>query len=901
MTWRRLLFLGLCGLAAVLLLLWLARARLAGELARQYFQSHGIASSVEVESLGFAGSSGRFALGPAVSPDIAADRIELRFDPLRWMPYVVEVRLVHPVIHARMDGKGRISLPNLQRWIDSLGQGGGKSSYVSDELAVSLQDLQVFLASPYGALELGGDLTLRRNLPLTASLTVKPGLVAYQGMTLRVKGARLDFDAQQGKVTARLDGSLRRSGLALEDFRADIAADGLRWSFAGDRAALEAPNAKVTLTALRADMGVSVGNPRLALSLRDAALSGMGGAWSGHAELSGMAGADFRPDAVKTLLAGERALADATAANLRHLELSLNGHVESADGRFKFAMAEPLTVKGAAGGLLQVPVLTLEGAPKNLHGILKAALSGKGLPSITLDLPQWSYADSSWQSQLSATARFDYAMLRGVSLQGSGMLAGKGADWRFDLKSCARLNLKAFHPGATNLAENLAGSLCPVSAKPLLALDPKGWRLMTDARGMGADLPLANVRAEQADGMLDFSGGAQMPPQGTVNLVSARMTDRVKSPRFHPMTGAGTITLKKNIWQGRLAVTEPAGKTALGTVTFAHDMATAKGAAHIAAPKLAFADGKLQPETLSPLLAAFKHADGTAEFSGDVQWNPKAITSSGRLAIANLDFLTPLGKAHGVKTTLDFRSLLPPATGPGQTLTISRIDWTLPLTNLTARFAFRPTEVSVDAVDTAIAEGHVALGPFAINPASPGKIQGTADIKSIALSALIAASNLEGKVKLEGKVSGHIPFTAGPEGFRIAKGQLKADGVGRLSIDRALWAQGDGAATTNAVQGFAYQALENLSYEQLSAELNSVAGGRLQAVFRIKGKSDPPKPQEAQVGLMELLNGTALQKPIPLPSNTPIDLTLDTSLNFDELLKSYAEAWSKTLSQDKTD
>jgi len=33
-----------------------------------------------------------------------------------------------------------------------------------------------------------------------------------------------------------------------------------------------------------------------------------------------------------------------------------------------------------------------------------------------------------------------------------------------------------------------------------------------------------------------------------------------------------------------------------------------------------------------------------------------------------------------------------------------------------------------------------------------------------------------------------------------------------------------------------------------------------------------------------------------LPSGTPVDLTLDTSLNFDELLKSYAEAWSKTLS-----
>jgi len=47
---------------------------------------------------------------------------------------------------------------------------------------------------------------------------------------------------------------------------------------------------------------------------------------------------------------------------------------------------------------------------------------------------------------------------------------------------------------------------------------------------------------------------------------------------------------------------------------------------------------------------------------------------------------------------------------------------------------------------------------------------------------------------------------------------------------------------------------------------------------------------------VDIINGTALYKPIALPSGTPIDLTLDTSLNFDELLKSYAEAWSKTLS-----
>ena len=34
--------------------------------------------------------------------------------------------------------------------------------------------------------------------------------------------------------------------------------------------------------------------------------------------------------------------------------------------------------------------------------------------------------------------------------------------------------------------------------------------------------------------------------------------------------------------------------------------------------------------------------------------------------------------------------------------------------------------------------------------------------------------------------------------------------------------------------------------------------------------------------------GTAFNRPIPLPSGTPVDLTLDTSLNFDDLMAAYA-------------
>src|SRR5262249_33077595 len=157
------------------------------------------------------------------------------------------------------------------------------------------------LTSPYGALDFEGDLRLRRNLPLSASFAVKPGVVAYQGTMLTVKAAHISFDAEAGKGAAHLAGSLSKADLALGDFNGDVSAEGLRWSFANGRASLEAPKARLAVTARRANIGIAAGNPALKLVLANFAVSGTGGIWSGRADIAGGAGADFQPDIVKAM------------------------------------------------------------------------------------------------------------------------------------------------------------------------------------------------------------------------------------------------------------------------------------------------------------------------------------------------------------------------------------------------------------------------------------------------------------------------------------------------------------------------------------------------------------------------------------------------------------------------
>src|SRR3569833_778467 len=103
-------------LVALLILLWIARAWVAVQFAQSYFRSYGVVSSVEVGDLGLSGASGRFALGPSDAPDVSAARIELHFDPLSWLPRVVEVRLVYPVVRAQEDANSKISMPSQPVW-----------------------------------------------------------------------------------------------------------------------------------------------------------------------------------------------------------------------------------------------------------------------------------------------------------------------------------------------------------------------------------------------------------------------------------------------------------------------------------------------------------------------------------------------------------------------------------------------------------------------------------------------------------------------------------------------------------------------------------------------------------------------------------------------------------------
>jgi hypothetical protein len=60
-------------------------------------------------------------------------------------------------------------------------------------------------------------------------------------------------------------------------------------------------------------------------------------------------------------------------------------------------------------------------------------------------------------------------------------------------------------------------------------------------------------------------------------------------------------------------------------------------------------------------------------------------------------------------------------------------------------------------------------------------------------------------------------------------------------------------------------------------------------LFHIVGRHDPPQRQEITLSWLDLIRRRFMGRRLPLPSDTGVDLTLDTTLNLDDLLSDYGD------------
>ncbi|CAN5177443.1 YdbH domain-containing protein [soil metagenome] len=527
-------------------------------------------------------------------------------------------------------------------------------------------------------------------------------------------------------------------------------------------------------------------------------------------------------------------------------------------------------------------------------GALKVvATRGQGLPEATFDVPDWSLTPGGFSARLDGRAALNFGIAEGLTVTTAGVLATDTGVLTYTPSQCLDVAVEKLELGENDVFD-VAGQACAANG-PLAVVREGGWRADISLKDFAAKAPFLAADVDQIQGAASVIGG----PAGlglTADIASARLTDATVPRRFNALAASGKAALKDEVWSGDFDVTAPTaagGQTPIAHVVLSHNGLTERGNVLIDTGTLEFAPGGLQPIDLTPLVAGVVSppVTGSVIFNGQFAWDPAIPegTSSGRLTIPGLDFTTPAGPVTGLKGAIEFTNLVPLTTAPDQTLTVDTLETITPLTDLDLTFALDKAALQVAGGEIAVAGGAIRVEPFSVPLDRVSAFSGVIVFDKIQLGQLIAGAGFDDKVSLDAVVSGRLPFTYDPAtGIQIADGILSAVQPGRLSIQRealsGLDAGGGGALPPGTVEDLAYQAMENLAFDTLSAGVNSEDGGKVRVQFAIKGRHDPPEHQELRLTLRDLISRQFLNRPLALPSDTGIDLNLNTSLNLNQVI-----------------
>lgn len=562
-------------------------------------------------------------------------------------------------------------------------------------------------------------------------------------------------------------------------------------------------------------------------------------------------------------------------------------------------LSRPARIRPANGGELIVsagagPAYSAEPGERGGGALQIEARRGGGLPEAVFSIPRWTLTDGGFRARLDGRAMLDFTPARGVRLETKGELVSNRGRLTYVAAGCVPLTVERLDLGE-NQVSAVSGGFCPQD-QPLIVVSDGRWRAQGRFEAGAATADFLAMRFTGLSGRVTVDGGPSgLAMDATVS--AGRVSDVTNTARFNPLNASGTAALRDERWTGSFDLRS--GEWPIGRVELVHDGRAEAGGLSIATPDLVFTAAGLQPDDLSALAADYLKSpvEGSARFEGRFDWAAAGATSSGVLTTPGLDFESPIGKAEGLKGQVRFTSLTPLITAPDQRLTIDRLQTVTPVTDLDVTFALDADALRLGGGKIEIAGGQVRIEPFSI-PLQPDQPwDGVVVLERLQLGELLKSANLQDKAELDAVVSGRLPFTMTPgAGFRVVGGVLHAVRPGRLSINPEVFddleAGGAGveeAVPPNTMQDLAYQALQDLAISDLTADVNSLDGGRLGVRFRINGRHDPPERQELRLGLMELIRQDFLKRKLPLPSDTPIDLTLDTTWNANEILADLLE------------
>lgn len=353
------------------------------------------------------------------------------------------------------------------------------------------------------------------------------------------------------------------------------------------------------------------------------------------------------------------------------------------------------------------------------------------------------------------------------------------------------------------------------------------------------------VEIADAAGEAEVRFAAGTLADGRLDLVRAELSDPRPVPRFEPLRVGFVGPLTGPVLQGRGWVKHAQTGRDLGDITVTADITGTSGQIEVLGANIAFVPGGFQPgDIMAQLGDVFPNANGVAAISGNVAWPAQMGNADGRLAVQaepdltlsarllldQFGFDADYGRVEGASGTVVFTDLLGLTTQGAQRVTIDKFNPGIPLKNGDVSFAMQGAErVVISTARFDVAGGQLVFEPIE----TTWRASERAGVARLIAADLNQAGSIfqSPTLRMEGGVSGVIPFLVDQRQVALQDARLRSDRSGRIRLR-----PGD-----DPVQGLSADpglgvALRDLTYEQLTLSADGPLDGQLVVGLTVLGR-----------------------------------------------------------------
>ena len=302
---------------------------------------------------------------------------------------------------------------------------------------------------------------------------------------------------------------------------------------------------------------------------------------------------------------------------------------------------------------------------------------------------------------------------------------------------------------------------------------------------------------------------------------------------------SGTARFARGRWTGDLDAALPGAADVPALVEF--DYGDGDGSAHIVVAGYVFDPDGLQPQDLVPALRGkISRVAGPVDADVRLVFRDGAVVESpGTVELDGLELGTAPGPMTGLRTRLDFASMLPLDSSGIQTATLELFDPGIPLRNGTFRFEFKPTGIRIHSASWPLGGGEVRLEPLLWTYGAEVN-RAELVVEGVPVGEFLAGIGA-GRVEVEGVLSGRLPVEVRGIEVEVRDGRLEVPDGGVIRYESP---QTDTAAAQDPLTQAAFSALREFGYDRLALAVDGPLDGEITVEIAFGGTINPTAQAE---------------------------------------------------------